>query len=265
MSLKYFNFAWFYLRVFFGFLLFGILASIGSVVLPLLALLYLRRQTEFQIFIHRVIRLSFAFVLGYSQFVRVIKINFNNKSGERLENIRIFVCNHVSLFDVLIFIAFIPNCYTFVKDKFSNHPIMRAIIIRSGFVSVNVLDPVQCGEAFKLAVNLVKTGSPFVIFPEGTRSKTGKLGPFQKGVFRLAFETEADVHPVIIKCSEPILNNSKLMPTRHTVVFDVDIYPRIVTPKKADQKRNSLVVYSDTLRRFFEEKCSNLNYLSGTL
>ena len=39
---------------------------------------------------------------------------------------------------------------------------------------------------------------PLVIFPEGTRSKTGKMGPFQKGAFKLALDLGLPILPVTI-------------------------------------------------------------------
>jgi 1-acyl-sn-glycerol-3-phosphate acyltransferase len=42
----------------------------------------------------------------------------------------------------------------------------------------------------------VERGMPVIIFPEGTRSKDGALGPFKDGAFKLAIETGADVLPL---------------------------------------------------------------------
>ena len=51
------------------------------------------------------------------------------------------------------------------------------------------------------AIEKVKTGRSLVIFPEGTRSKDGKLGEFRGGAMKVAMETGAVVVPVLIEGS----------------------------------------------------------------
>lgn len=64
--------------------------------------------------------------------------------------------------------------------------------------------PVERGEKSSAASALlgcaqrVRKGMPVMIFPEGTRSKDGQLGPFKDGAFRLALETGADILPLAV-------------------------------------------------------------------
>ena len=48
-------------------------------------------------------------------------------------------------------------------------------------------------EALQKCAEWIERGVPVSIFPEGTRSKTGELGQFEDGAFKLAIETGADV------------------------------------------------------------------------
>jgi 1-acyl-sn-glycerol-3-phosphate acyltransferase len=49
------------------------------------------------------------------------------------------------------------------------------------------------------AIDAVKDGRSIVVFPEGTRSKTGELGEFRGGAMKIAMETGAKVVPVLIE------------------------------------------------------------------
>ena len=49
------------------------------------------------------------------------------------------------------------------------------------------------------AIEMVKNGRSIVVFPEGTRSKTGELGEFKGGAMKIAMETGAKVVPVLLE------------------------------------------------------------------
>ena len=50
----------------------------------------------------------------------------------------------------------------------------------------------------KDAISKIKKGHSYVIFPEGSRSKDGKIGEFKKGSFKLATDTNARILPITI-------------------------------------------------------------------
>ena len=54
-------------------------------------------------------------------------------------------------------------------------------------------------EALQIAKNEMQNGTSMLIAPEGTRTITGKLGPFKKGGFHLAIQTQSDILPVVFK------------------------------------------------------------------
>ena len=75
------------------------------------------------------------------------------------------------------------------------------------------------------AIELISEGMDIAIYPEGTRTKTGELGAFRKGGFKLAINSQTDIVPVTIKKSAKAWsrNNIRLSPTIVTVHFDKPI------------------------------------------
>lgn len=68
----------------------------------------------------------------------------------------------------------------------------------AGFVPLERGNPGQSRPAVDRAARAIAEGNAFVIFPEGTRSRTGELLPFKKGGFLMAIKAQAPVVPVAV-------------------------------------------------------------------
>lgn len=99
----------------------------------------------------------------------------------------IIVCNHLSYLDPLILISLLPRQKTIVKTRFFQMPIFGWVLKGSGYLpatsggghGARMIEQMETMEDF-----LGKGGNLFV-FPEGTRSRNGKMGPLHKGVFKI--------------------------------------------------------------------------------
>ena len=133
----------------------------------------------------------------------------------------ILAANHVSNWDPPFLGTFIDReiCYMGKEELFRN-PVM-AWICRNLHVF-----PVKRGAAdktaIKTAVKLLRDGNCFGIFPEGTRSKTGKLGRAESGVSLIAAMTKAPVIPAAIVNTEKIFSRAEFLP-RLAVVYGTPI------------------------------------------
>lgn len=110
----------------------------------------------------------------------------------------ILCCNHISFMDPVILIAKVKDqCHFMGKIELFRNPFLSYI-----FRSLGAF-PVDRGKgdtgAVDHAVQLVKDGKVFAIFPEGTRSKTGELGRLKSGAVVIASRTGGDILPCVIK------------------------------------------------------------------
>src|SRR4051812_2134236 len=89
-------------------------------------------------------------------------------------------------------------------------------------------------EAMKTARMLLERGDAVVIFPEGTRHRTGSLGKPKRGVGRLALETGAPVVPIAVLGSERARRGWSIRPVKVKLRFGRPLtFPRVDEPSKS--------------------------------
>ncbi len=118
---------------------------------------------------------------------------------ERLEwnQPAILMANHESYMDVPALIAACPVPLRFVarKEVFAV-PIMGSAMKVTGQISVDRSNRERAIESLKAAASSIADGRTVLLFPEGTRSADGLLGPFKKGGFMLALQAGVPIVPV---------------------------------------------------------------------
>jgi 1-acyl-sn-glycerol-3-phosphate acyltransferase len=85
------------------------------------------------------------------------------------------------------------------KAELRKFPIMGTAFDVAGFVAVDRGDRDKAFESIARGSDSLREGNSFLIFPEGTRSRTGSLLPFKKGGFIMAIEAQAPIVPVAIQ------------------------------------------------------------------
>ena len=75
---------------------------------------------------------------------------------------------------------------------------MGTVLDVGGFVPVDRLDRRQSFDSLEQGAASLRAGNSFLIFPEGTRSRSGDLLPFKKGGFIMAIQAQVPIVPVAI-------------------------------------------------------------------
>lgn len=105
--------------------------------------------------------------------------------------------NHVSYLDPLWVSIPIKRPMRYMTwDRLTRLPLLGSMMRAYGAFPVNV----ETGDraALRLSLEQLRSGGGLVIFPEGARTRTGKMTPFKPGVIRLALETDVPIVPVTI-------------------------------------------------------------------
>ena len=111
----------------------------------------------------------------------------------------ILACNHLSNFDPVIMGGFAGkrrHSIYFVKKECSSWPFLGWLFKKFGFIFVDRKKKGGDLHALKEALRILKKGESLAIFPEGTRSKTGKMGRAKAGIGFLVFHSAAPVVPI---------------------------------------------------------------------
>jgi len=122
----------------------------------------------------------------------------------------LFVANHQGAFDIPILMGFVPVLKGFVSKKENFRlPIVSTWMKLLGCIVIDRGDLRQSVGAIARGVRDLQAGRSLVIFPEGTRSKSGKLQRFKDGSFKLATRSGATIVPVTIDGSYRLLEGNR--------------------------------------------------------
>ncbi len=148
-------------------------------------------------------KLNQRFLKSFFIILRIITPGLKIHIEEDVYSIRssVILCNHVSFFDPILLVSLFEKHKTIVKKTFLKVPIFRWLVKTSGYLFPTtdetsasfLLEQVESLENF-----LLSKGNLFV-FPEGTRSRDGKIGRLKKGAFTLAKHCRAPIQILRIK------------------------------------------------------------------
>jgi 1-acyl-sn-glycerol-3-phosphate acyltransferase len=168
--------------------------------------------------------------------VRIEAIGFENIPQDRP---CIFMCNHVSNLDPPVVLPILPGqTAVFLKKELMSIPILGYAMRMGKFIPVERggrRDAAQASVA--AASDALRSGLNILVFPEGTRSKDGRLSTFKKGPFFLAMETMAPVVPVVISGTERMMRkgSAAILPG----VARVEMLP-VIEPKDFENREDLL-------------------------
>jgi len=118
----------------------------------------------------------------------------------------IFVSNHCSNVDIWAVTPALPMETKFViKESLFRWPVLGPTLRRAQYISIDRRDQRRAIESLRLAGRRIRNGLPVIVFPEGTRSLDGRLGPFKKGAFHMALQAGVPIVPVAISGSFDVL------------------------------------------------------------
>ena len=111
----------------------------------------------------------------------------------------VLVANHLSLLDILVMFRLFKDFKWVSKAEIFKVPGVGWNMSLNKYIPLKRGDKASIAEMMKMSEETLRSGSSIMIFPEGTRSKTGEMRDFKRGAFDMARDTETAIIPIVIQ------------------------------------------------------------------
>lgn len=175
-----------------------------------------------------------------------------------LENVQrdraqIFVANHQGYFDIFALSGYLPvQIRWMAKASLFRIPFVGWSMKAAGYIPVQRDNKKKAFQSFLDTIEKIKAGCSVVLFPEGTRSENGIIGPFKKGGHLLAARSGAPMVPVTILGTGAIIRKGSAV-IRPGAVRIIISPPVDMERRGPDGVEQALVGIRETIIRNYEE------------
>lgn len=168
---------------------------IGCICFPLLAFFPQRRMRA-------LVRASYRLFVGVARVTGLFRVAISSADRARLAETRgrVIVANHLTLIDIVILIATLPDSTSIAKAA-ARRNFFYSQIVRRVFLVNN--DPAR---ALEEAQRLLAQGVNIIVFPEGTRTPSDAPSrKIRRGAAQIAIHAGVPIQPIRIDCDPPVL------------------------------------------------------------
>lgn len=173
---------------------------------------------------------SFASRWWGKSIIRVSLLPVEVKGRENIQpgTSYVFVANHQGQYDILLVCGFLgTEIRWMMKRALEKVPFLGIGCKYAGYIFVDKGNAGKVRATYRRAEEALKGGASVMVFPEGSRCRTGEMEPFRRGAFTLADELQLPVVPMTINGSYKVMPRGKALIEYHPLSLTIHkpIYP----------------------------------------
>lgn len=183
-----------------------------------------------------------------------VNVKVNGNVNYDPEKSYVFVANHQGAYDIFSIYGYLNHNFKWMmKKSLEKIPLVGFACRRAGHIFVDNSDVSAIKSTMQCAEKELKNGMSLVVFPEGSRTRTGKIGRFKRGAFQLAQEFSLPIVPITINGSFEVMPRTTLLPRYGKITLT--IHNPILPPENDAEIRSKIneafnAVYSDLDQRY---------------
>lgn len=154
------------------------------------------------------------------------------------------------MLDLMALLSLTPKIVFLTKDWVWRNPFFGYLVRRAEYLPAS-----EGTEALMPRLQSLKArGYSIVVFPEGTRSRDGRIGRFHKGAFYMAEQLEMDIQPLLLHGASHIAPKGATTLRKGTITLEVG------TPIRREElaEMGTLLQQASTIRRKYKEWLSRV-------
>lgn len=152
----------------------------------------------------------------------------------------VYMANHQSYMDIPVLYGFLPVQFRIIaKESLFNVPFMGWHLTRAGNIPINRTNRREAMRSMTRASERIREGTSVVVFPEGTRSRTGVLQELKAGSFKLAVSAGVPIVPITIVGTCKVLEKDSLI--FHPGIVDMHINAPVETAGTTSAQLDALI------------------------
>lgn len=169
--------------------------------------------------------------------VSLVKVTVSGRENIDPHTSYVFVANHQGAYDIFAIYGYLKHNFRWMmKQSLIKFPVIGPSCAAAGHIFVDNSSPSAIRRTMAKAESTLQGGMSLVVFPEGSRTFTGRMRPFRKGAFQLAMEFQLPVVPVTIDGAFDVLPRTSKLP--HWGKIHLTIHKPITPPaNEADRQR----------------------------
>ena len=168
----------------------------------------------------------------------------------------VFVANHQSAFDIFLIYGFIGFPIKWMLRRgIAKIPFVGAACRAAGFIFVDNSSPQAAQRSIAEANKRLQKGASLIVFPEGSRSRDGKMNRFRKGAFFVALSQGLPVVPITLNGPYKVLPKGTL--TAHPHKMEMIIHAPIRLDEKQKTDKNGLQYFADDVHKIIAADLSD--------